>query len=197
MRASFPLLGALLVLLAAAGCGTDSGRDDLSDASFDLVDADGQTVVFPDDLRGDVAVVGYVYANCPDVCPMTTANMRNVREALGAPDDVRFVTVTFDPVRDTPEALRRYRDAFGLGGTDWLFLSADTTTTRAFMDRLDVRYRRADRGAQGDSAFYFIDHTDQITLIDRQGRVFFHYGGSMTPPEILVEDINKLRDEPS
>jgi len=41
---------------------------------------------------------------------------------------------------------------------------------------------------------YFIDHSDQVTLLDAKGRIVRHYGGSMTPPDILVEDINALRD---
>lgn len=187
------LLAALL--LWATGCRDHPVLDDLNGASFQLVDQDSTPVTIPDDLEGRPTLMGFVYTHCPDICPMTTANMRQVREQLGAPDDVRFVTVTFDPTRDTPRVLRQYRDAYGLEDTSWRFLTGDSTTVDAMMQRFGIRYEVSYASTTEDGErVYFIDHTDQVTLLDDEGRIVRHYGGSMTPPEILVEDINALRD---
>lgn len=189
-------LAALLLSLvgfALAGCGASSPDriDDLSDVSFELTNQNGEPVTFPDDFAGQAVVVGYVYTNCPDICPMVTANMQQLRKEVRAPDDVAFVTITFDPRRDTPERLRAYRDAYGLDDTDWQFLTGDPETIRDLMERLDVRVELS-RGSYEDDD-YLIDHTDQISLIDPQERVLFHYGGSMTPVDILEEDLQTIR----
>ena len=187
------LLAALL--LWATGCRDHPVLDDLNGASFQLVDQDSTPVTIPDDLEGRPTLMGFVYTHCPDICPMTTANMRQVREQLDAPDDVQFVTVTFDPTRDTPRVLRQYRDAYGLEDTSWRFLTGDSTTVDAMMQRFGIRYEVSYASTTEDGErVYFIDHTDQVTLLDDEGRIVRHYGGSMTPPEILVEDINALRD---
>lgn len=189
------LAAVLAVAVGLVGCQQPNVIDDLSDVSYELVATDHSTVTFPEDLEGDVVVLGYIYTNCPDVCPMTTANMNQVREQIDAPDDVQFVTVTFDPLRDTPDAMGRYSETWGVNDTDWLFLTGDTTTVHTMMRRLGVRHQITDTTTTSDGEeVYFISHSDLITLIDRKGRVRQHYSGSRTPPEILIEDITKLRN---
>jgi protein SCO1/2 len=189
---------ALVLAVGLLGCQPDMEvLDDLDDASYTLLTHDSTTVTFPDDYEGDILVVGYVYTMCPDICPMTTANMKNVRDQLESRDDVRFITVTFDPKRDTPKRLREYRAAYKLDDTSWDFLTGDSTTINRFMERMDVRHRVVTsdgRPASSDTLeSYFVDHTDQVNLLDDDGRIRAEYGGSRTPPEFIVEDINKLR----
>ena len=189
------LLAALGLAAGLIGCQQPNVIDDLSDASYPLLDTDSTAVAFPEDVEGDVIVLGYIYTHCPDVCPMTTANMKQVREQLGAPDDVQFVTVTFDPLRDTPSVMQRYSETWDAADTDWLFLTGDTTTVNAMMRRVGVRHQITDTTTTSDGEqIFFISHSDLVTLIDEEGRIRQHYSGSRTPPEILVEDINKLRN---
>ena len=188
IRIVVPLLMAIVLV---SGCTDDDYVDDLSDASFHLVDQDSNAVVFPDDFEGQALVIGYVYLQCPDICPLVTVNMRDLRDKIDAPDDVTFITMTFDPQRDTPSDLRAYREAYGLEDTDWTFLTGDADTVEALMDRLGVRVELS-RGTYDDDD-YLLDHSNQISLVDPQGRVSFHYGGSMTPPEILAEDLEPIR----
>ena len=188
-------VAAVAVIVGLMGCQQPKVIDDLSDASFELVASDNSTVTFPEDVKGDIVVMGYIYTHCPDICPMTTANMSQVRQKLGAPDDVQFVTVTFDPQRDTPEVMKQYSETWGFGDTDWMFLTGDTTTVNAMMRRIGIRHQITDTTTtESGEEMYFISHTDLVTLIDRQGRIRQHYSGSRTPPEILIEDINKLRN---
>lgn len=189
------LAAVLAVAAGLVGCQQPNVIDDLSDTSYELVATDHSTMTFPEDVEGNVIVLGYIYTNCPDVCPMTTANMNQAREQLGAPDDVRFVTVSFDPLRDTPDVMDRYSETWGVDGTDWLFLTGDTTTVHAMMRRLGVRHQVTDTTETSDGEeVYLISHSDLITLIDQKGRIRQHYSGSRTPPEILVEDITKIRN---
>ncbi|MEM9996921.1 MAG: SCO family protein [Bacteroidota bacterium] len=191
---------ALAFLLAACqqdGPADDSGlgvMDDLSDASFALVDQDGAAVDFPSDFEGEPVVLGFIYTFCPDICPATTANMKEIRRQLGNPNDVTFLTVTFDPERDTPSVMGDYARAYDLEDTDWRFLTGEPAEISRLMERMRVRVERSDSTVSDDgTVFYFVNHTDQISLIDEDERLRFNYGGSNTPPEIIVEDTNALR----
>ncbi len=191
----FSVLAALGIAAGLIGCQQPNVIDDLSDTSYQLLNTDSSAVAFPRDVGGDIIVLGYIYTHCPDVCPMTTANMKQVREQLGAPDDVQFVTVTFDPLRDTPSVMQRYSETWDAADTDWLFLTGDTTTVNAMMRRVGVRHQVTDTTTTSDGEqIFFISHSDLVTLIDEDGRIRQHYSGSRTPPNILVEDINKLRN---
>jgi protein SCO1/2 len=184
-----------------AGCSQEQSldppvQDELEDASFDLVTSDSASVQFPDAYEGDVLVVGYIYTHCPDVCSMITANMKSVRSKLDSTDGVRFVSITFDPQRDTPSKLAGYRTAFGIDTPAWDFLTGPQPTIDRLMKRMDIRVKRtsADPKAPSDTTdTYLINHTDQITLIDPQGRVRGEYMGSRTPAKYIVEDIQKIR----
>lgn len=191
----FALLAAVVLAAGLIGCQPDNVIDDLSDTSYELLNRDSAAVSFPQQVEGDIVVLGYIYTHCPDVCPMTTANMKQARDQLGAPDDVQFVTVTFDPLRDTPSVMQRYSETWGVADTDWMFLTGDTTTVNRMMRRIGIRHQVTDTTTtESGEEIYFISHTDLVTLIDEDGRIRQHYSGSRTPPEILVEDINKLRN---
>lgn len=172
--------------------------DVLDDASFQLVNQDSAAVQFPEDYSGQVTVIGYVYTQCPDVCPRITANMKQVRSRLSAASDVQFITVTFDPRRDTPTKLAGYRDAYNLGGTDWAFLTGDSTQINAFMDRMGI-YHEMTPPPEMDSLealrqnTYFVTHSNRITLVDQEGRVRQHYHGSRTEPDVIAQDIHAIR----
>jgi len=195
MSRTFSFFAAIGLAVGLIGCQQPNVIDDLSDTSYQLLDTDSSAVAFPRDVEGDIVVLGYIYTHCPDVCPMTTANMKQVREQLGAPEDVQFVTVTFDPLRDTPSVMQRYSETWDTADTDWLFLTGDTTTVNAMMRRVGVRHQITDTSTTSDGEqIFFISHSDLVTLIDEEGRIRQHYSGSRTPPEILVEDINKLRN---
>jgi len=195
MPRTLSLIAAVLLAAGLIGCQQPNVVDDLSDTSYQLVDTDSTAVAFPQDVAGDIVVLGYIYTNCPDVCPMTTANMKQAHQQLGAPDDVQFVTVTFDPLRDTPSVMQRYSETWEAADSDWMFLTGDTSTVHRMMRRIGIRHQITDTTTTEDGEqIFFISHSDLVTLIDEDGRIRQHYSGSRTPPEILVEDVNKLRN---
>ena len=76
------------------------------------------------DQMGKVVLLFFGYTHCPDVCPTTLADYKVVYNELGEfADQVRFVYITVDPERDTPEVIASYAKAFnpafiGLSGDD-------------------------------------------------------------------------------
>jgi len=91
---------------------------------FTLSDTDGKPYSFEDETEGLLAFIFFGYTNCPDVCPIHMATLASVIERLDPPDRgrVRVVFISTDPLRDTPDVLRRWLDTFdpgfvGLRGT--------------------------------------------------------------------------------
>ena len=97
--------------------------------NMELIDQDGEAVRFVDDVVGDrIVVMDFVYTTCTTVCPVLSAILGQVQRQLA--DDLgpelRLVSVSVDPVRDTPERLKAYA-ASHRAGPDWLWLTGEKT----------------------------------------------------------------------
>ncbi len=175
-----------------------------------FTDQDGHTF-WLGQTRGKVVVLGMIYTHCPDVCPLITARMMEIQERVAAEgwsDDVFFVTITFDPERDTPEVLRRYAQARKVDFRNWVFLTGDPSTTRHLTEVLGIYTERVyvihgtpttgTPAPSGADVSYFINHTDRIFLVDRQGRVRALLPGSRTELNEAMEKIRRLlRERPA
>jgi protein SCO1/2 len=192
MIRDFRLSFATLLLLMIYGCNSPA-MDDYSRESFELIDQNGETVIFPGDFEGSPLIVGFIYTNCPDICSFITANVGSVYEEIEDPGDTQFVLITFDPQRDTPEVLKDYAQAFDMDREPFHFLTGDPQTIEALMERVSVRIQESySRDLENGERLYFINHSDKILLINQNSELIFDYGGSMTPIPIIVEDLNKL-----
>lgn len=167
--------------------------DDFRDSKFELINQNGETVIFPDDFQGAPLVIGFIYTHCPDICSFITSNISSVYDELDDPGNTQFVLVTFDPERDTPQVLKEYANAFQMDREPFQFLTGEPDVVNAFMQRVSVRTQESySKELEDGERVYFINHSDKIMLIDAQSRLIFDYGGSMTPVNIIVEDLNKL-----
>ena len=191
MKTILFLIPAFALLVACSG--GPEPIDSLDDISFALLDQDSTIVTFPDDFEGKTVVMGFIYTNCPDVCPLITSNMKKVQVQMENPDDVEFIGLTFDPARDTPSILNRYHSSFELNDR-FHMLTGDTSSVNQLLDRLKVRSQvsfstTTDEGKE----LYFLNHSDKLIVLNAKGEWIYEYGGSMTPSNILIEDINKIR----
>lgn len=108
-------MGFVLIFLMI-GCGSPSPKviNNMSDASYQLVNQDSAVVTFPGDFKGRPMIVAYIYTTCKTVCPAITANMKNISREISGDQEGRFVLISFDPSRDRPSQLRAYRKKFEL-----------------------------------------------------------------------------------
>lgn len=77
-------------------------------------------------LRGEVVVLHFIYASCPDVCPLHAEKIAEIQAMVNRTpmkEQVRFVTITTDPLRDTPVVMQDYGPAHGLDPANWTFLT--------------------------------------------------------------------------
>lgn len=94
---------------------------------FSLTDQAGDTLT-SEDLRGSVVVYTFTYANCEEPCPAPETTMGEIANRIDEVDlgdtEVRFVTLSFDPARDTPTALASRAEHFGADGATWTYATA-------------------------------------------------------------------------
>jgi protein SCO1 len=187
-----PLLTLITLSIILSSCGSQA-LDDYNDVQFELTDQNGDEVIFPDDFEGSPVVMGFIYTNCPDICSFITANVGKVYEEMDNPEDTQFILVTFDPERDTPEVLKSYAQAFDMDKDPFHFLTGNPDTIDQFMRRVSVRTQESySRELDDGGRMYFLNHSDKILLINQNSELIFDYGGSMTPVNIIIEDLQKL-----
>jgi protein SCO1 len=103
--------------------------------NLELINQDGKTVRFYDDLIKDkVVAINFIYTHCGDTCPVETASLKRVQTLLGdrVGKDIFFYSISIDPEHDTPKVLKEYAERFKVGA-GWSFLTgskADTTLLR-------------------------------------------------------------------
>lgn len=175
------------------GCNSLAVKDDLTDASFRVVNQDSVALSFPSDFTGKITVLSYIYTNCPDVCPLITSNMKQIRNKLPSTEQVQFIGVSFDPQRDTPAVLNSYARNYELTLPEWQLLTGNVSDINSLMNRLNIQAEQSYTSfTKNGTPVYYINHTDRITLIDSNGRIRNNYTGSRAKTEEVVSDINRL-----
>src|SRR5689334_5717962 len=89
---------------------------------FSLIDQTDKTVTLAD-LKGRVWVADFIFTNCGGTCTMMTDKMKQLQRSL--PAEIRMVSITVDPARDTSKALAAYAAEHGATHDRWLFLTGD------------------------------------------------------------------------
>lgn len=192
----FVLLSAFL--LFSVSCKDDLPLDkDLTKKSYDLINQNGEEVIFPEDILGNITVMGFIYTHCPDICPMTTHNMyltqKNLKEL--EINNVKFVALSFDPERDSPEVLTKFAQIRELDFNSWTLLTGSKPVITDLMRRFDVKAIKTDETVDDEgNPEYSMMHTDRISLIDSKGQLRKNYKGSTLNIEELVNDIKTLED---
>jgi protein SCO1/2 len=126
------------------------------------------------------------YTQCPDVCPTTMSNMRELMARLGPEAErVQVLFVTVDPERDTPQLLAQYVPAFH---PSFLGLYGDTAVTAATAREFKIFYNKQPGSTPGA---YTVDHTAGTYLFDPRGRLRLYLRHGETP-ERMAQDIKRL-----
>ena len=207
-----------LALLATACTSNDSfegteltSRDPAPD--FRLTDQFGRPVAL-DEISGEVVALTFLYTNCPDTCPLTTQTLRQAYDALG--DDaarVRFVAISVDPARDTPERTHAYSVHWDMLDK-WTFLTGseedlepvwrsyyvaaqrqEPQSGRSALEHLGQELATETVSEEENlpaTAAYLVGHSAPVYLMDRDRKMRIVFTSLTLDPEPLVRDIRQL-----
>ena len=153
--------------------------------NFSLVTANDEEFRLSDQ-KGKIVLLFFGYTSCPDVCPITLATFKQVHERLGNDaQNVKFVMITADPDRDTPEKAASYAARFN---PKFIGLSGSLTDLEPIWQALGVFVEKQDSdGAAG----YLVSHTASVFVLDQSGSLFMTFPYSTTAIE-MTEDIVQI-----
>ncbi len=171
----------------------------------EVVGLDGRADRLAHFTRGRITLLGFIYTTCtdPDGCPLAYRVFETVKQALGGPalrDKVQLVTLSFDPLRDTPSVMRRYggsRVSEGGRGPRWYFLTTRSARELAPLVEgfgQDLRYTidGSNRPPRRE-----LSHVLKVFLIDPAGFIREIYTSTFLHPRTVLNDVETLLMERS
>lgn len=169
-RVLLPFAAVLILLLCAAGSKVSAqttenershnSKETVRNAFPDVeaMDQDGRPLRFYSDLiKGKKVIVNFIFTSCTYICPLQGANFSKLQAALGdrLGEDVSLVSVSIDPLTDTPQRLKTWGERFGRRA-GWTFVTGKKTE----MDTLLRALTGDPSGVTEHSAIAFVGNYD-------------------------------------
>jgi protein SCO1/2 len=156
--------------------------------TFRLIDQTGKGFR-SEDLKGKAALITFLYTNCTTVCPVLMTQFLGIQKAVGnrVGSDLRFVTITVDPERDTPQEFRRFAAKWKVG-PGWTFLTGSPEDIAKVAKAYGVAYRKRSDGE--------IEHSNMTYLVDRKGMLRSAYRLTTSTDQMAGEIQMILREQP-
>jgi len=165
-------------------------EDDHRILDFSLINQLGDTISLSD-VEGSILIVDFFFTRCATICPILTSNLKLIQDRL--PDGVRILSHSVTPFADSVSVLSSYADKNGADSSLWWFLTGQK----------DEIYKLARKSYfacldEGDGGYQDFVHTENVVLVDTQGRLRGFYDGTREE-EIsqLYQDLTRLINENS
>ena len=165
-------------------------EDDHRILDFSLINQLGDTISLSD-VEGSILIVDFFFTRCATICPILTSNLKLIQDRL--PDGVRILSHSVTPFADSVSVLSSYADKNGADSSLWWFLTGQKAeiyklARKSYFACLD----------EGDGGYQDFVHTENVVLVDTQGRLRGFYDGTREE-EIsqLYQDLTRLIKENS
>jgi protein SCO1 len=142
---------------------------------FKLTERSGKPVT-RDDLKGKVWVASFVFARCSGPCPQVSRTMAQLQKELKLTEtpDLRLVTFTIDPDRDTPAELKDYAKNFSADPDRWLFLTGKEEDIHQLLIKgFKAAVVRTESPNPGEE----FDHSTRLAVVDKKGIIRAYFDG--------------------
>ncbi len=132
-----------------------------------LEDSKKRTYPFSE-FEGKYVFITFIYTACSDVCPQLEVNVAEVYKNIPEKfigEDIVFLSISFDPKRDTPEVLEKYRSYFNSDGETWRMARInDQEELDSLLNQFGVIVIPDEQGDfQHNSAFYLVNPEGYLT----------------------------------
>jgi cytochrome c peroxidase len=166
-----------------------------------VLDSNGDGATLHSLMAGKVVVLSFIYSSCSDAngCPLATHVLERLQDRLlqdpSAGEGIRFISLSFDPIQDTPDVMKRYGRPYISGDFDWRFL---TTSGQQELEPILESYGqsvvRDPNSEEGEAGS--ISHVLRVFLVDRKLRIRNIFSASYLHADTMLNDIRTLRMEP-
>ena len=161
-------------------------------------DSGGRAATLHEELDGKLVLMGFIYTHCPDVngCPLASYVMKQVQAKLvedpALRDQVRLISLSFDPELDTPGAMRKYSHHFRRKDFDWRFLTTDSEADLLPILEGYGQFRQKFYDENGNYSGS-MSHILRVYLIDRDKRIRNIYSAGFLHADTVVNDLKTLQ----
>jgi protein SCO1 len=146
----------------------------------------------PAALQGQLVLMHFVFTGCSSICPLQVKELLAVHQALppAARDGVRFLSVSVDPMNDTPASMAAFARRMGADVPGWHFATGEPAQVDVLIDRMRALDTRQARPAPED-------HRTTLFLFDGRGDLLQHYSGVPVDRARLLREITQLAQQAS
>ena len=142
---------AAILFIASAPAAAGNAPADAADAAaaeakardyfsnVELVDQDGRSLKFYDEvLKDNIVVISFIFTNCQSACPLMTRNLTMIRDMLREDErrSIQFISISIDPLRDTPSAMKEFAQKHEADIDGWLWLTGQPDDVNYITKRL-------------------------------------------------------------
>ena len=151
------------------------------------------------DFYGDkVVILSFIYTKCSDLngCPLVTAVFYKLKQALKddpeLEDQLRLVSLSFDPEYDTPEVMQFYgAGSKDFGSLEWQFLTTASQQELQPIVEGFGQYVNQEYDEEGNLTGN-IAHILRVFLIDKNGNKRSQYSAGFLHEDSLISDVKTL-----
>lgn len=152
---------------------------------FTMTDSEGRAFDSRS-LAGKVWIADFIYTSCPAECPLMTARMHKVQQQVKNDPDLKLVSISVDPQRDSPPVLNQFAHRFGGPADDWIFLTGSPAIIHV------LAYQTFHVG----DLISKMDHSTKFVLVDKHGNIRGYYSSFDNDAiAALLKDAGSLRRE--
>lgn len=157
-------------------------------ADFSLTNQNGETVTQAD-YQDKIYVADFFFTTCQSICPIMTDHMLQIQEALKDDDDIKLLSHSVTPVRDSVPVLKAYAEKKGVDDSKWNLVTGDKKQIYELARKSYLAVKTTGNGDEHDMI-----HTENFLLIDKKRQIRGHYDGT-DPKDIekLLADIEILK----
>jgi protein SCO1/2 len=155
-----------------------------------FVDQDGKEIDLAS-FRGKAVIVTFIYTSCPipTFCPLMDRHFATLQAKLKERNNdlnTQLLSVSFDPVTDTPAVLKKHAQSLNADHRLWTFVTGDRDEIDRWASRFGVSVSRAMNDPRD------ITHNLRTAIIDRQGNLVHAYTGNEWTPEQVLADVRVM-----
>lgn len=171
-------------------CSGNTGVNDVSDNSVYLLDEEWKTqnnsALRWSSLKGTTRIMAMIFTSCTYACPVIVNDMKKIETALSHDDlkKIKFLLVSIDPERDTPEALKEYARAHKLDLNRWQLLTSNESNIAELAAVMGFKYKKEKNGS--------FSHSNIISVLNKGGEIAYQHFGLNKDINDVVEEIKKI-----
>lgn len=142
-------------------------------------------------IKNKIWVADYFFTHCGSICPKMTNHLKLVQQEFKKDEDVKILSFTVDPERDSAQQLKKYGTIYNVDESQWQLLTGDKKELYRFArNELKIVATSGDGGPDD-----FI-HSEKLVLIDKDQHIRSYYDGTeKTDVQQLIKDVKRLKQE--